>query len=71
VLIGLLVTVFLSFEARCYRYFDIWRARVRLMEVCMFGPILRREGGQTECGADKGHGEGAGATRHLLQLAPD
>ncbi len=50
VLIGLLVVVFLSFEARRYRYFDIWRARVRLMEVCMFGPILRREGVRVDNG---------------------
>src|SRR5712691_799551 len=48
VLIGLLVTVFLVFEARRYRYFDIWRTRVRLLEVCFFGPILRRKGVRTD-----------------------
>jgi uncharacterized membrane protein len=47
-LVGLLVTVFLIFEARRYRYFDIWRTRVRLLEVCFFGPILRGEGARTE-----------------------
>src|SRR5262245_60727952 len=29
VLVGLLVTVFLLFEARRYRYFNVWRARCR------------------------------------------
>ncbi len=44
ILIGLLVTVFLLIEARRYRYFDIWRTRVRLLEVCFYGPLLRGEG---------------------------
>ncbi len=42
-LIGLLVTVFLLIEGRRYRYFDIWRSRVRLMETHFFGPILRQQ----------------------------
>ncbi len=41
--VGILVWIFLLFEARRYRYFDIWRTRVRLFEVCLFGPILRRD----------------------------
>lgn len=44
VLVGLLVLVFLGIEARRYRYFDIWRTRVRLLEVCFYAPILRGEG---------------------------
>ena len=36
--------VFLAIEGRRYRYFDIWRTRVRLMEVSMFVPLLRLEG---------------------------
>lgn len=44
ILVGLLVIVFLSFEARRYRYFNVWRARCRLMETDMFGPMLRGEG---------------------------
>lgn len=40
ILVGLLVIVFLGIEARRYRYFDIWRTRVRLMEVCFFRPVL-------------------------------
>jgi uncharacterized membrane protein len=44
VLVALLSIVFLVIEARRYRYFDIWRTRVRLMEVSMFVPLLRLEG---------------------------
>lgn len=44
VLVGLLVVVFLVFEARRYRYFDVWRMRVRVMETQLFGPMLRGEG---------------------------
>ena len=35
VLVALLDLVFLAIEARRYRYFDIWRTRVRQMEVSM------------------------------------
>ncbi|RPI22142.1 MAG: DUF2270 domain-containing protein [Acidobacteria bacterium] len=42
-LISLLVMIFLNIEARRYRYFDIWRTRVRLLEVCFYGPMLRGE----------------------------
>jgi uncharacterized membrane protein len=42
--------VFLSIEARRYRYFDIWRTRVRIMETGMFAPILRGEGVRIESG---------------------
>ncbi|MBI3951549.1 MAG: DUF2270 domain-containing protein [Acidobacteria bacterium] len=50
VLTGLLVLVFLGIEARRYRYFDIWRTRVRLLEVCFYGSILRGEGVRTDNG---------------------
>jgi uncharacterized membrane protein len=32
------------FEARRYRYFNVWRARCRLMETDVYGPLLRGEG---------------------------
>src|SRR5688572_15068298 len=48
VLIGLLVMVFLGIEARRYRYFDIWRTRVRLLEVGLYVPILRGKGVSTD-----------------------
>jgi uncharacterized membrane protein len=44
VLVGLLVTVFLVFEARRYRYFNVWRARARLLETEFYAPMIRGEG---------------------------
>jgi uncharacterized membrane protein len=44
VLVALMSLVFLVIEARRYRYFDIWRTRVRVLETCMYAPILRGEG---------------------------
>ena len=44
ILVGLLVVVFLIFEARRYRYFNVWRARCRLMETYMYAPLLRGQG---------------------------
>lgn len=45
VLVGLLVAVFLLQEARRYRYFNVWRARARLMETDFYAPMLRDAGG--------------------------
>jgi uncharacterized membrane protein len=50
VLVGLLVTVFLLFEARRYRYFNVWRARARLLETDFYAPMLRGEGVQLDSG---------------------
>jgi uncharacterized membrane protein len=50
VLVGLLVTVFLLFEARRYRYFNVWRARARLLETDFYAPMLRGEGVRFETG---------------------
>ena len=44
VLVGLLVSVFLVFEARRYRYFNVWRARARLLETDFYAPMIRGEG---------------------------
>ncbi len=41
VLVSFLVAVFLIFEARRCRFFDIWRTRARVMETCFYGPLLR------------------------------
>ena len=41
-LANLLVVVFLGFEARRFRYFDVWRSRVRMIEENFFIPIIRR-----------------------------
>lgn len=42
-LANLLITVFLCHEARRYRYFAVYRARVRMLEENFFLPILTRE----------------------------
>jgi uncharacterized membrane protein len=38
-----LVTILLGYEARRFRFFDVWRARVRKIEENFYGPILRRD----------------------------
>ena len=50
VLVGLLVSVFLLFEARRYRYFNVWRARARLLETDFYAPMIRGEGVRLESG---------------------
>ncbi|MEZ6017108.1 MAG: DUF2270 domain-containing protein [Planctomycetota bacterium] len=47
VLIGALAlsTFFLVVEARRFRFADVWRARVRMIEEHFYGPILRRDFG--------------------------
>ena len=42
-LAGILCIVFLIFEARRYRYFNVWRARARWMEKNFYAPMLRGE----------------------------
>jgi uncharacterized membrane protein len=44
VLVGLIVSVFLLLEARRYRYFNVWRARARLLETDFYAPIIRGQG---------------------------
>ncbi len=44
VLVSLLLAVFLIFEGRRYRYFDIFRTRVRVFETSFYGPMLRGQG---------------------------
>src|SRR3984957_17139327 len=50
VLVGLIVTVFLLFEARRYRYFNVWRARARLLETDFFAPMISGEGIRSDSG---------------------
>ncbi|QIE40910.1 DUF2270 domain-containing protein [Meridianimarinicoccus aquatilis] len=40
ILVGILIVFFLMLEARRYRYFNVWRARCRWMEVHFFAPML-------------------------------
>lgn len=44
ILVGMLVVVFLVLEARRYRYFNVWRARCRLMEMQVYVPLLHGDG---------------------------
>ena len=41
VLVGILIIFFLMLEARRYRYFNVWRARCRWMELHFYAPMLR------------------------------
>ncbi len=41
VLVGILIVFFLMLEARRYRYFNVWRARCRWMELHFVAPMLR------------------------------
>lgn len=50
ILVGVLVLVFLLFEARRYRYFNVWRARARLLETEFYAPLLNRQGVQLGSG---------------------
>src|SRR5215210_3401805 len=40
---SLLISFFLYIEARRYRYYDLWRARIRLMETEFFADLLMTE----------------------------
>ena len=40
ILVGLIVITFLMIEARRYRYFNVWRARARLLETDFYAPLL-------------------------------
>ncbi len=44
ILVGLLLVVFLLLESRRYRYFNVWRARCRLMEIEVISPLLLGKG---------------------------
>ncbi len=40
ILVGVLLAIFLLFEARRYRYFNVWRARARWLETNFYAPML-------------------------------
>src|SRR6266478_2517506 len=70
VLVGLIVSVFLLFEARRYRYFNVWRARARLLETDFYAPMIRGEGIQLGCGLGSVAGEGLLRSALPYQLRP-
>jgi uncharacterized membrane protein len=47
-LVSILVTFFLLFEARRYRYYDVWETRVRLLERDFYAPLFDPEGGRAD-----------------------
>ncbi|SDI25471.1 DUF2270 domain-containing protein [Aliiruegeria lutimaris] len=40
-LVGLLISTMMVLEARRYRYFNVWRARARYLEVHLYAPMLQ------------------------------
>jgi hypothetical protein len=48
VLVGIIVSVSLLFEARRYRHFNTWRARARLLETDFYAAMIRGEGVQLD-----------------------
>ena len=42
-LVAPLIALFLYLEARRYRYFNVWRARARWIEVHFYAPLLKRQ----------------------------
>jgi len=49
-LVTWVVAIFLFFESRRYLYYDLFRVRVRVMEINFFGPILAGQSVQTDNG---------------------
>lgn len=47
---NILLFILLGFEARRFRFFDVWRARIRKIETNFFAPILERELRSPEAG---------------------
>ena len=47
-LVSLVVIVFLLLEAHRYMYYDLFRVRLRVMEINFYGPLLRGEGTRTD-----------------------
>lgn len=44
ILLGIpLIFTLLAYEARRFRFFDVWRFRVRMLEENFYGPLLRRD----------------------------
>jgi uncharacterized membrane protein len=69
VLVGILIVVFLVFEARRYRYFNVWRARARWMETYFYAPMLRGEGVSAGGGWPQILAEDYCNPRHHISLA--
>lgn len=64
-LIGVLIIVFLIFEARRYRYFNVWRARARWLEQHFYAPMLR---GAAEAGWEQALAKDYCEPRHHISM---
>ena len=71
-LAGVLSIVFLIFEARRYRYFNVWRARARWLERNFYAPMLRGEELKADNHWTKGFSPTITASRAIISawLAP-
>lgn len=69
VLVGVLVAIFLLFEARRYRYFNVWRARCRWIETNFYAPMLKGEGVDASSGWQATLAEDYCAPHHHISLA--
>ena len=69
VLIGILIVVFLFFEARRYRYFNVWRARARWLEKNFYAPMLRGQGCNPGSGWEQVLAQDYCEPRHHISMA--
>lgn len=69
VLVGVLVAIFLLFEARRYRYFNVWRARCRWIETNFYAPLLKGEGVDASNGWQETLAADYCAPHHHISLA--
>jgi len=68
-LVGVLIFFFLMLEARRYRFFNVWRARCRWMEVHFFAPMLHDGDLHMEDGWQKVLAEDYWTPMHHVSLA--
>ena len=68
-LIGILIVVFLVFEARRYRYFNVWRARARWLETNLYAPMLRGQGCNPGAGWEQVLAQDYCEPRHHISMA--
>jgi uncharacterized membrane protein len=68
VLVSFLLAAFLLFEARRYQYFDIWNTRLRVIESCFYGPVLRYRETSTENGWNEVLADDLGRLRLHISL---
>lgn len=69
ILIGILIMVFMIFEARRYRYFNVWRARARWLETNFYAPMLRGQGRNSPTGWETVLARDYCEPRHHISMA--